>query len=128
MANIKFERTEAPIGSFEFTYNPKYGDYTRKYRMNQLKETSAGKKVYVYNKGNDEELRTMKFTKIPASDLSSFLTFVKDVVQGANYTCTFTDYDGTTDTVRIWNAAEILSNPTGLDQENLTVFIRIEQF
>lgn len=126
MAKIKFERVSAPTGSVEFTYNPKYGDYNRRYKMNQIKEVSAGKVVYAYNKGNDEEIITLKFSNIPESDISNFLTFVINVVQGATNTCTYTDYKGDTHTVRIWNAENILSSPVGLDQEDLTIVLRIE--
>lgn len=126
MALLKFERVSAPTGSVEFTYHPKPGDYTRKLDIKQLKESSAGNEIYVYDKGNSEEFKTLKFTNLPEADLTNFLTFLQSVVNGAAYSFTFTDYDGTTETARIWNAENILSNPVGLSRENLTVILRIE--
>lgn len=126
MALIKFERVSAPVGSVEFTYHPKPGDYTRKLDIKQVKESSAGNEIYVYDKGNSEEFRTLKFTNLPEADLTNFLNFVLNVVNGASYSFTFTDYDGGTDTARIWNADDIISSPVGLSRENLTVILRIE--
>lgn len=126
MATIKFERTSAPVGSVEFTYHPRVGDYNRSLNINQIKEVSAGKEVYAYDKGNDEDIRTLKFSNLPEADLTNLIDFVQNVVRGAAYTFTFTDYDGDIFTARIWNAENITSAPRGLLREDFTVILRIE--
>ena len=126
MATIKFERVAAPTGSVSFTFNPIYGDYSRTLRFNQVNTSSAGKKVFVYDKENPNSFIRLKFTNIPTADITSFLTFINDVIDGSNFTFTFTDFDGTTKIVRLWNADDIVIIPLGDDRESLTVLLRIE--
>lgn len=126
MAKIKFERVSAPTGSITFTYNPTYGEYSRTLRFNQVRTTAAGRVSYVYDKENPHNLIKLRFTNIPTSDITSFITFIRDVSDGSNYTFTFTDFDGSTETVRLWNAENILMNPLGDDREALTVLLRVE--
>lgn len=123
-SQIKFERIVAPVASVEFTYDPRPGNYSRAFNMNQVKEESAGNIPYVYDKGDDTETRTLKFTNLPEADLTNFIVFL-NTIRGAAYNFTFTDYDGDIYTARIWNAENILSLPKGLLMEDLTIILRI---
>ncbi|GAB4486031.1 MAG: hypothetical protein OHK006_13250 [Thermodesulfovibrionales bacterium] len=127
MAKIKFERTSAPTGSVEFSRNPSPGDYHRNTQYMQPKDLSDGDELYSYDKSlAARNFRTLRWKNISATDLSNFMTFLNTVAVGIKNNFTFTDYDGSTYTARIWNADDIESSPVFTDRESLTIVLRLE--
>jgi hypothetical protein len=126
MAKIKFARASAPVCSVEFARNPSPGDYNRTIGYKQPMDYSVGGDPYIYDKGlAQENVRTLHWRNISATDYANFLTFLGLVV-GAKYGFTFTDTDGSTATARIINPNDIQSAPVVTGRESLTVKIRYE--
>lgn len=125
MAKIKFERTSAPAGSVQFSRNPSRGDYKRRKQYIQPQDMSDGGDIYIYDKGDVKEYKTLHWRNIPASDLTNFLDFLA-VIGGSKNNFTFTDFDGSQYIARIINANDIQSAPVMADRESLTVEILIE--
>ena len=124
--SVKFERTEAPIGSVTFSRAPSRGNLDRSLKFAQPKDLTDGTDVYIYDKGPAEESERLHWHNIPKADYDNFINFVKNVVNGAMETFTYTDIDENELTVRIWNAEEITSAPVAYNRESLTVFLRVE--
>ncbi|MCK4786202.1 MAG: hypothetical protein KAV87_20765 [Desulfobacteraceae bacterium] len=123
---IKFERTEAPIGSVEFTRAPSRGNLDRSLKFAQPKDLTDGTDVYAYDKGPTQEFFNLHWSNIPKADYDNFISFVKNIVNGVMESFTYTDIDGTPLTVRIWNGEEINSAPVAYNRESLTVVLRVE--
>ena len=123
---IKFERTEAPIGSVTFSRAPSRGNLDRSLKFAQPKDLTDGTDVYIYDKGPIEESERLHWHNIPKADYDNFINFVKNVVNGAMESFTYTDIDDNELTVRIWNADEITSAPVAYNRESLTVVLRVE--
>ena len=124
--SIKFERTEAPIGSVTFSRAPSRGNLTRSLKFAQPKDLTDGTDVYIYDKGPIQEDESLHWHNIPKVDYVNFIDFVKNVVNGAMETFTYTDIDDNELTVRIWNAEDITSAPVAFNRESLTVVLRVE--
>lgn len=126
MAKIKFARASAPVCSVEFSRNPSPGDYERTVGYRQPIDYAVGGDPYIYDKSlGAENVRTLHWRNIPATDYTNFLTFLGLVV-GAKYSFTFTDTDGATYTARIINPNEIESAPVYTGRESLTIKLRFE--
>lgn len=126
MAKIKFARASAPVGSVEFSRNPSAADYERTISYAQPRDRSDGGDWYIYDKAlSPQSFRTLHWKNIPVADYTAFMTFL-GVVVGAKNNFTFTDYDGTTYTARIWNADELRSKPVFTNRESLTVVLKLE--
>ncbi|MDR2017286.1 MAG: hypothetical protein LBQ00_00095 [Syntrophobacterales bacterium] len=92
----------------------------------QPKDRSNGGKLYIYDKGlNPEHTRRLHWRNISSTDYHNFLAFL-DIVKGAKYDFTFTDFDGATYTARIINGDSIDSAPVMAGRESLTVDIVFE--
>lgn len=124
--SVKFERTEAPIGSVTFSRAPSRGNLDRSLKFAQPKDLTDGTDVYIYDKGPIQELERLHWHNIPKADYDNFIDFVKNVVNGAMETFTYTDIDENELTVRIWNAEDIISAPVAYNRESLTVALRVE--
>lgn len=125
MAQIKFDRTVAPIGSVEFSRNPKTkGGYSRALKFLQPSaETSDA--IYSYDKGQTRDTRTLIWDNIPLADYDNFITFLTDIAKGKSNTFNFTDYDGSVySESRIMNANDFQSAPVAHERESFTVVIR----
>jgi hypothetical protein len=124
--SVKFERTEEPIGSVTFSRAPSRGNLSRSLSFAQPKDRTDGTDVYIYDKGPIEESERLNWHNIPKADYDNFIDFVKNVVNGAMETFTYTDIDDNELTVRIWNGEEITSAPVAYNRESLTVVLRVE--
>lgn len=124
--SVKFERTEAPIGSVTFSRAPSRGNLDRSLKFAQPKDLTDGTDVYIYDKGPIQEFERLHWKNIPKADYDNFINFVKNVVNGAMETFTYTDIDENELTVRIWNAEDIISAPVAYNRESLTVALRVE--
>lgn len=124
--SVKFERTEAPIGSVTFSRAPSRGNLSRSLKFAQPKDLTDGTDVYIYDKGPIQEGESLHWHNIPKVDYDNFINFVKNVVNGAMETFTYTDIDDNELTVRIWNGEEITSAPVAYNRESLTVVLRVE--
>lgn len=124
---IRFERTTAPIGFVQFSRNPGKGNYSRVRRYRQPIDYAGGGELYVYDKGDKEDERELRWPNISTQDYLNFMTFLDTVAVGAKNSFTFTDYDGATHTARIINAGDISSAPVMTGRESLTIRLRLEE-
>ncbi len=104
MATIKFERITSPIGSVQFSDNPCYGS-SMPFEFKQPKDYSDGGELYIYNKGLVEDIFILVFKKMTEADYSNMTGFFKNVIQGAGYSFTYYDENGTAHTVRLMDDA-----------------------
>ena len=126
MAKIKFDRTDVPIGSVEFSRNPKTkGGYSREFKMKQPTRRVAGGDFYSNNKGVEDEFITLFWENIPTADWVNYISFMENIAKGNSNSFNFTDYDGTVySNSFIWNAESTPSAPVAHERESLTVVIK----
>ena len=126
MAKIKFERTQTPVGSVEFSRNPSIHQGLQRHRKYfQPKDFSDGGDIYVYDKGIVKNFISFSWQNIPTSDYNNFMTFL-GVIVGSKYNFTYIASDGTTATARIMNADDIQSAPVATGRESLSVELLLE--
>jgi len=102
MALIKFERTETPSGSVEFSRNPSYGS-GEPFRFRQPQDITCGGVVYSYDKGIIEETIELKFEHMPETDYQGMIDFFRNVVKGKSYIFTYLDETGAGHTCMLLN-------------------------
>lgn len=91
MAKVKFYRTASPSGSVEFTRPVSYGGENESLDFLQPSDRSDGNDWYIYNKGNQENIKTLNFTRMTEADYRALRAFLSTAAIGSSNSFTVID-------------------------------------